>query len=639
MIEYPVSVTFLDFYKKEAIENCLNNLILMDRHYINFNKQFVGSINKRKERMNDVVKRIAVLTAKFKVLEQVNKAIRISACKSYPFKNKNNHMQSVHYSDSFEPKEEEMDPTYNKIYGRRLLHEVGELGSCSKDGKSGNRVAISMQDLSSLVKINKDFNMERDIIGEMARSKRANDEAVLGRTPHGVKNVSELLLFDSATNVYSDVNVKLSDLKLEPPESKRQKRRKERERLRKKMLEEQRRQQEKPGQGVLQAAPDSIKNRKTDEIRKIDELKFFPESKPMPKTNFAANLEALGEVADFMQEDEMIGGEGANFRYSNVFNQSDYIAPTKLKEAEKQEKLNDTNQFSETTHSRNNRYVQQIFEEGNNVILKPAPIDFMLQDRKGLINNDGDILNELNGSNNQQNQESEVPMNYDTNQSQQPQQQNQVQGGAPQPPAPPGINPSASNTGAPPPPPPPGMASASTGNAPPPPPALAGAGGPPPPPPPPPPPKAGGNAPAKPFNPAAKPPTQPPGLPPAPPAPPAQVQNAPSLPPQPPQPPQPTFTQNKSLPPPPMLPPQPSLVPAMSLPPQPPMPPMPPQPMKTMAPLQQMKTMIPPPIPSMPKTDGLPGLPTNDGLPSMPNFPSTGAPANFGKICEFLLFR
>ena len=228
-IEYPVSVTFLDFYKKEAIENWLNNLILMDRHFMHFNRKFVGSINQRKERMNDIVKRIAVLTAKFKVIEQIKKAIRISASKNYPFIQNSKFCQSVHYDENFDPKEDKLDPLYNKIFGRRFLHDLGELG---------DRVNISMQDLARLVKTYNEFNLERDIIGEMSKSKRAENEAVLGRTPHGVKNVSELLLFDSSTNVYGDVHVKLSDLRVKPPETKRDRRRKERERLKQKRLEE-----------------------------------------------------------------------------------------------------------------------------------------------------------------------------------------------------------------------------------------------------------------------------------------------------------------------------------------------------------------------------------------------------------------
>jgi hypothetical protein len=501
MIEYPVSVTFLDFYKKEAIENCLNNLILMDRHYFNFNRKFV---NARKERVNDIMKRIAVLTAKFKVLENVNKAIRISASKAFPFKKERQEYISVHYDEEFDPRDEEtLDPVYNKIFGRRLLHEVGELG---------NRVETSMQDLNRLVNTYKDFNMERDIIGEMAKSKRQENEAVLGRVPHGVKNVSELLLFDSATNVYNDVNVQLSDLKLEKPLTKKQRKKMEREKARRKRLEAQMKMKKETGESI-QAAPGSVSNRNRDHKFRGDDLGlgFTPGAKAAPAPSFAANLDSLGEnVVDFLNDEEMIGGEGANIRTVN-WNQEDHIAPSKVKEEIKKEKLNES-QATATTNSRQNRYVQQITEEGNNVVLKPAPIDFMLQNKKDGYGNDGDVLGELN-ENQPSNPETEVPL-ANQQPAQQPAEQPggpppppappgqaQASTGPPAPPAPPGANPpsqpAGAPAGAPPPPPPPGgVASASTGNAPPPPPAPpSGAGGPPPPPPPPPPPKAGGKAP------------------------------------------------------------------------------------------------------------------------------------------------
>jgi len=568
--------------------------------------------------MNDLIKRIATISAKFQVLDKVNKAMRISASKAYPFQKKTKFSESIHFDDAFDPKEEEMDPTHNKIYGRRLLHEVGELGS---------RIEISMQDLANLAATYKEFNMERDIIGEMARSKRQPDEAVLGRTPSGVKNVSELLLFDTATNVYSDVNVKLSELKPEPPESKRQKRRKEKEKLRKKRLQDEakaRRQNEKKNDG-LQPAPVGGNRDSKDFVQKNSNT-FFPGHKATPILDISNKLEALGNVFDFVNEEDILGGEGSNMKVNNLTDHEEYIAPNKLKEIEKQEKLNETN-MSMTTTTRKNKYLNTNYREGDNEY-KANPIDIILLDRKGLLNSDGELLEDSNAEFSQQPaNENGVPLDAQNTAPQQnseqpaaggpppPPGQAPAQTGPPPPPgppAPPGQAPSAPPAGnqaapsGPPPPPGPGqIVAASSGNAPPPPPA-AGAG-----PPPPPPPPSGGNKAAKPIfkghlKTASK----------APPKPPAPKNLAPPLPPQPQATPPPQLPPQNNLPPQPQnnLPPQPQNN-APPLPPQPPapsnMPSLPPNPKAT-----------PPNLPPQPSKI-LPSLIRNDGIPALP---ATGAP-------------
>lgn len=119
-----------------------------------------------------------------------------------------------------------MDPSFNKIFGRRLLHEEGELGQ---------RITIS--DFKPIANINREFNIERDILGEMSKGQKDENEGYLGRVPKVVKNVSELLLFDSSTEVYSEVHVNFSDIKVQRPKTKKELRREERERLKKERLE------------------------------------------------------------------------------------------------------------------------------------------------------------------------------------------------------------------------------------------------------------------------------------------------------------------------------------------------------------------------------------------------------------------
>ena len=50
--EYKAKVYHLDLFKKEAVENALYSLILMDRHYAVFNDKFIHAINSRKDRVN-----------------------------------------------------------------------------------------------------------------------------------------------------------------------------------------------------------------------------------------------------------------------------------------------------------------------------------------------------------------------------------------------------------------------------------------------------------------------------------------------------------------------------------------------------------------------------------------------------------
>ena len=635
IIEYPVNVTFLDFYRKEAIENCLNNLVLMDRHYLNFNKKFLNAVNLRKERIHDIMKRTAILNAKFKVLEQVKKAMKIQASKAYPFKKKEQFKLSVHYDESFDPKEEEMDPSYNKIYGRRLLHEEGELGQ-----------RVKIEDLRPLAQIYKDFNMERDILGEMSKSKRNENEGYLGSIPQVVKNVSELLLFDSSTEVYSESHVNFSDIKMQRPKTKKQLRREERERLKRERLERKKKQQKNNDPASLQAAPEIIRNKKSfDNNKKENEFVFFPQAREKQELKINAEL-ALGDDLYDMNEEDMLGGDDStSLRLSSAFNESQYIAPAKLKEEKKKEELN-RSQFTTTTERRF-KYSNDI-EEENGTIMKPAPIDFLLKQNNAIK----DLYEEVEFDPNAA-KESEVPLadNTPATQPTQEAQQPAQSSGPPPPPPPPGQAPvqqnnppppppppsnaapqAPSNNGPPPPPPPPGpggLTPVGTTSAPPPPPPPGSGGKAPPPPPPPPPSKNNSNKPFKlnlkrnmstpPVPPAPLKPPAPPAPPPATkPKEPAALPSLPTIaPPPPPPPPQPTLQPTKSAPP--VLPPPPVPTPAAAptLPviketvvQPPPLPPMPPvieqqeHEERTQSVLSNMVTM--PPVP------GLPNLPNVD---------------------------
>jgi hypothetical protein len=120
----------------------------------------------------------------------------------------------LHHGENFDPKPEELDPHYNKIYGKRLIHDKDELDQ---------RINCTLDDLKSLIRIYKDFSMERDVIGDIAKCARKDNEGYLGKTPKNVNYVSEVMLFDSAINVYSDSHVVLSDLHVNKPISKRNK--------------------------------------------------------------------------------------------------------------------------------------------------------------------------------------------------------------------------------------------------------------------------------------------------------------------------------------------------------------------------------------------------------------------------------
>ena len=200
------------------MQNSLYSLILLDRAYASFNDKFISALNARKDRVKDIAARVSALGQKVAVLDQAKSRLLISASRKFPLKNDFSSDLSIHFDENFDPKPEELDPHFNKIYGRRLVHNKEELE---------NRLNCSIEDLKKLMKLYKKFSIERDIIAEIASSKRNSDEGYLGKTPSNIDKISEVMLFDSPVNVYSDSHVILSDLQISKPMSK-----KERERQR-----------------------------------------------------------------------------------------------------------------------------------------------------------------------------------------------------------------------------------------------------------------------------------------------------------------------------------------------------------------------------------------------------------------------
>ncbi|CAI2362171.1 unnamed protein product [Moneuplotes crassus] len=365
-IEYPVRVSSIDAYKKEAIENYLNNLALMDRHYLNFNTKFLSAISQRKERVNNIVRRIAYIQSKFKTLESVKKAIRISAPRAYPLQKSRKHAKSIHFDDGFNPSEEDVDPIYNKIYGQRIIHEVGELGS---------RVETSAQDLSNLIQCYNHINLERDTLGEMYRSKRQENESILGRTPSVVKNISELLLFNSSTNVYSDVHAGLPNSKWEKAcEKNRRKQRKSQKMKDNASIFYPNKVEEN---SLLQAPPLSIIKRKENNGFKKQGFLFEPELKEEEKKlQVEKNLNFGTDLYDFVDEKDIIGGEKYNYKEDNFVGIEDAIAPMKVRKREKKTNLNKS-QMNYCTNAKPD-YSRRKFSEGDDSY-NDAPIDFMLK--------------------------------------------------------------------------------------------------------------------------------------------------------------------------------------------------------------------------------------------------------------------
>lgn len=101
--EYKVKVTHLDLFKKEAVENSLYSLILMDRHYAVFNDKFVSGINDRKERVNQLVGRIKTLGEKVNQLSNVKQRMTVVAAKNYPFVKGFSKDYNIHHDEKFEP--------------------------------------------------------------------------------------------------------------------------------------------------------------------------------------------------------------------------------------------------------------------------------------------------------------------------------------------------------------------------------------------------------------------------------------------------------------------------------------------------------------------------------------------------------
>lgn len=77
-----------------------------------------------------------------------------------------------------------------------------------------------MDDLKDLIRLYKEFSMERDTIGHITNETRKENEGHLGNTPINLQYVSEYMLFDAPVNVYSDNHIVISDLQVNKPISK-----------------------------------------------------------------------------------------------------------------------------------------------------------------------------------------------------------------------------------------------------------------------------------------------------------------------------------------------------------------------------------------------------------------------------------
>lgn len=338
--EYPTYVHHLDLFREEALDNIIYSLILLDRNYSTFNDKFQQAMSERKTRICEIVGRIKTLGQKINCLQNFNKRMAISAAKNYPFKRGFVKDTSLHHDEHFNPKPEELDPHYHKIYGRRLIHEPAELSQ---------RIKTSMKDLSELMNLYKKFTIERDIVGEIARKKPIKGEGYLGKTPENVSWVSEIMLFDAPVNVYSDSHVVLDDLQVAKPISKKEIawRKKEQERLeRQKRIWDAMKQDEDNRKGIYQA-PESLQNREKNEQKRRDEFKFFPKSKEQPKIEFKAGM-SLGNGAPQLEDDDFMGdnpmvnmsltgeAQNATSTVSMMVGGQETIAPSKHKEIEKE---------------------------------------------------------------------------------------------------------------------------------------------------------------------------------------------------------------------------------------------------------------------------------------------------------------
>lgn len=125
---------------------------------------------------------------KVKCLNNVNKRMTIVAAKNYPFVRGFTSDLNIHHDEKFEPQPEEQDPHYNKIFGRKLIHNQQEFGE---------RIQFVLQDLSGLIQLYKEFSMERDVIGQLGLDERKDHEGRLGDLPQNIKYLSSINIFDT----------------------------------------------------------------------------------------------------------------------------------------------------------------------------------------------------------------------------------------------------------------------------------------------------------------------------------------------------------------------------------------------------------------------------------------------------------